>query len=207
MQLKTMTAPTWEKPDPEIADILVKLDINGFNHKGGTDKNTIHNYTGIYANLLSPYRESKGRLLEIGVQHGGSSLLWHEYLPNFFLDLVDTQDIVPDKIWHNMDPERYDFYQTDAYCKSALDEFGQYKYDVIIDDGPHSIKSQMFLVEHYLPMLKPNGVMIIEDIQKVTDLNRLTSLLPEEKKKNVKIFDVRETRGRYDDLIWSIINK
>ena len=200
-----MDTPCWEFPDQEIAELLVKLDVNGFNRKGGTDKNTIHNYTGIYAYLLDQYRDSEGRLLEIGVQHGGSSLLWHEYLLGFFLDLVDTQDIVPDKIWHNMDPERYDFYQADAYCKSAVDQFGQHKYDVIIDDGPHSLASQKFSVQHYYPMLKRNGVLVIEDIQNITHLEELTKLVPEDERSGIRIFDVRETRGRYDDLIWAII--
>lgn len=200
-----MDMPCWEAPDQEIAELLVKLDVNGFDSEGGTDKNTIHNFTGIYAYLLDQYRDSEGRLLEIGVQHGGSSLLWHEYLPGFFLDLVDTQDIVPDKIWHNMDPERYDFYQADAYSKSAVDQFGQHKYDVIIDDGPHSLHTQKFSVEHYYPMLKRNGVLIIEDIQNIAHLDELTKMVPESDRSGIRVFDVRETKGRYDDLIWAII--
>jgi hypothetical protein len=204
---KPMNVPYWETANPEIAELLVNLDINGFDSEGGTDKNTIHNFTGIYAYLLDQYRDCEGRLLEIGIQHGGSSLLWHEYLPEFYLDLVDTQDIVPDKIWHNMDPERYDFYQADAYCKSAVDEFGQYKYDVIIDDGPHTLHTQKFSVEHYYPMLKRNGVLIIEDIQNIAHLDELTNLVPESDRSGIRVFDVRETKGRYDDLIWAIIKE
>jgi cephalosporin hydroxylase len=154
---------------------------------------------------LDQYRDSKGRLLEIGVQHGGSSLLWHEYLPEFFLDLVDTQDIVPDKIWHNMDPKRYDFYQADAYCKSALDVFSEFEYDIIIDDGPHTLVSQQFTVQHYYPLLKSGGVMVIEDIQDVHHLDALTSCVAKTDRDGIRIFDVRETKGRYDDLIWAII--
>ena len=44
------------------------------------------------------FRDKKGRLLEIGVQHGGSSLLWHEYLPHFYLDLVDQIELVFDGV-------------------------------------------------------------------------------------------------------------
>ena len=202
---KLMDTYCWEFPDETIVSLLDKLEINGFDRKGGTDKNTIHNYTGIYAYLLDQYRDSKGRLLEIGVQHGGSSLLWHEYLPEFFLDLVDTQDIVPDKIWHNMDPERYDFYQADAYCKSALDVFSEHEYDVIIDDGPHTLVSQQFTVQYYYPLLKSGGVMVIEDIQDPSHLDVLTSCVDEFDREGIRIFDVRKTKGRYDDLIWAII--
>lgn len=202
---KLMDAPCWELSDQTIVSILDKLEINGFDFKGGTDKNTLHNFTGIYAYLLDQYRDSKGRLLEIGVQHGGSSLLWHEYLPEFFLDLVDTQDIVPDKIWDNMDPKRYDFYQADAYCKSALDVFSEFEYDIIIDDGPHTLVSQQFTVQHYYPLLKSGGVMVIEDIQDVHHLDALTSCVSKTDRDGIRIFDVRETKGRYDDLIWAII--
>ena len=75
----------WQEPDLELVKMLDNLNVNGFEVSGGTDNDTIHNYTGIYADLLAQYRKKQGTLLEIGVQHGGSSLLWHEYLPGFKL--------------------------------------------------------------------------------------------------------------------------
>ena len=199
----------WHEPDPKLSSLLVSLNVNGFEVPGGTDKNTIHNYTGIYAQLLAPYRNKRGTLLEIGVQHGGSSLLWHEYLPRFRLFLSDIQDIVPDVIWDQLDPDRYDFYQGDAYNGGSLklfcDECAE-GFDVIIDDGPHTLSSQVFAVSHYFPMLKPNGVLIIEDIQDIQHVDALTSALPEELQHCVQIFDNRSSRGRYDDIIWAIVN-
>ena len=128
----------WQEPDLELVRMLDNLNVNGFEVSGGTDKNTIHNYTGIYADLLAQYRKKQGTLLEIGVQHGGSSLLWHEYLPGFKLFLSDVQDIVPDLIWDQMDPDRYDFYQGDAYNGGSLKMFSDEcseGFDIIIDDG------------------------------------------------------------------------
>ena len=200
-----MSTLSWKQSDPEIVKILKDLDINGFESAGGTDKDTIHNYTGIYAEVLKPYRKKTGRLLEIGVQHGGSSLLWHEYLPNFFLDLIDQVDIAPDKIWYSMNPERFEFYQGDAYSQTALDIFNVNKYDVIIDDGPHSLASQQYAVNCYYPLLSSGGTLIIEDIQNIDHIDVLTDCLEESLRDRVQIFDVRETRGRYDDLIWSIV--
>ena len=106
-----------------------------------------------------------------------------------------------------MDPERYEFYQADAYTKSALEVFSEFKYDVIIDDGPHSLHTQQFSVANYFNLLKPGGVLIIEDIQNVHHLTLLTETLNEEDRKGVRIFDVRETKGRYDDLIWAVIKE
>jgi predicted O-methyltransferase YrrM len=64
-----------------------------------------------------------------------------------------------------MDPERYEFYLADAYTKSAIEVFSEFKYDVIIDDGPHSLHTQQFTVANYFNLLKPGGVLIIEDIR------------------------------------------
>jgi SAM-dependent methyltransferase len=197
----------WQEPNFEIVKLLDNLNVNGFEVPGGTDKNTIHNYTGIYADLLNKYRKQKGTLLEIGVQHGGSSLLWHEYLPGFRLFLSDIQDIVPDVIWDQMDPDRYDFYQGDAYNGGSLKMFADEcpeGFDIIIDDGPHTLQSQIFAVEHYYPMVKPGGVLIIEDIQDINHLDALTQAVPEDEQDGIKIFDNRPSRGRYDDVIWAI---
>jgi hypothetical protein len=108
------------QPNPIICNLLDKLNIDGFTTGedgliSGTDKNLQHNYTGIFAELLKPYLDKQGTLLEIGIQHGGSSLLWHEYLPGFKLFLSDIQNIVPSLVWDQMDPNRYNFYKKDAF--------------------------------------------------------------------------------------------
>ena len=202
-----MDLPHWHEPDKEIIELLDQLNINGFEYSGGTDKATTHNYTGIYADLLAQYRKKEGTLLEIGVQHGGSSLLWHEYLAGFKLFLSDIQDIVPDLIWDQMDPDRYDFYEGDAYNRSSVEMFSNEcpeGFDIIIDDGPHTLKSQVFVVEHYYPLLKPGGALVIEDIQDMKYLEVLTETVPEKERNNVRIFDNRPSSGRYDDVIWAI---
>lgn len=197
----------WYHPSEEIISILNKFDVNGFESPGGTDKNTIHNYTGIYAHVLEHYREKAGTLLELGVQHGGSSLLWHEFLPKFQLHLVDIADIAPSKIWHSMNPDRHTFYNIDGYNSAAAQKFEKEVpegFDIIIDDGPHTVESQVFAVDFYFPMLKPDGILIIEDIQDSSHLNILTAHLEDRYQEDVRTFDVRRTKGRYDDLIWTV---
>ena len=132
-----MDKPHWHEPDPHMVWLLNELKINGFDKPGGTDKATIHNYTGIYAYLLDRYRDIDCNVLEIGVQYGGSALLWHEYLPGAWLDLVDIKDQVHEVIWDQLDEDRFDFYETNAYSATALRTLGKKKYHVIIDDGSH----------------------------------------------------------------------
>ena len=197
----------WHIPSQEINAILNKHEVNGFEAVGGTDKNTIHNYTGIYEHVLQPYRKLPGTLLELGVQHGGSSLLWHDYLPNFQLHLVDIANIAPSKIWDSMNSDRYTFYNIDGYNDTTVQKFKEEVpngFDVIIDDGPHTLQSQIFAVNSYFPMLKPGGILIIEDIQDSNHLDILTDCLEDCYFDNVRTFDVRRTKGRYDDLIWTV---
>ena len=203
-----MSSVTWEKPSKALTKIIEGYNVNGFEAPGGTDKNTIHNYTGIYEHILSPYVKQEGQLLEIGVQHGGSSLLWQKYLPKFTICMVDIADIVNPRIWDLMDQNNndYAFYENNAYdkgfVKQLAEEWGD--FDVIIDDGPHTLPSQLFAVENYLPLLAKGGVFAIEDIQDIRHVAALTAAVPDELKDNIKVYDVRNTKGRYDDVIFTV---
>ena len=203
-----MSTPKWETPSKRLVNILEEYGVNGFERPGGTDKNTIHNYTGIYEHLLSPYVKQSGTLLEIGVQHGGSSLLWQTYLPKFELCLVDIADIVNQWVWHCMDQNKnpYVFYEANAYdlaFVAGLKE--EWKgFDIVIDDGPHTLDSQLFAVKHYLPLLNEGGVFVIEDIQDIAHIKELSDAVPEHLTDGIEVYDVRETKGRYDDLIFVV---
>lgn len=199
-----MDLPHWHEPDKKMVQMLDQLNINGFEYPGGTDKATIHNYTGIYAYLLEQYRDMSCNLLEIGIQYGGSALLWHEYLPNCWMDLVDIKDQVNDVIWDQLDEDRFDFYETNAYSATALRTLGNKKYHIIIDDGSHHRDDLKFVAAHYYQMLAPGGVMILEDIPDEGLLEELTNLFTSKEQEGVRVFDVRES-GRFDDLIWAII--
>ena len=199
-----MDLPHWHEPDEKMVKLLNHLNINGFEYPGGTDKATIHNYTGIYAYLLEQYQDIDCNLLEIGVQYGGSALLWHEYLPKCWMDLVDLKDQVNDVIWDQLDEDRFDFYETNAYSATALRTLGNKKYHVIIDDGSHHRNDLKFVAQNYYQMLEPGGVMILEDIPDEGLLEELTNLFSPKEQEGVRVFDVRES-GRFDDLIWAII--
>ena len=203
-----MSSVSWEKPSKALTKIIEDYNVNGFEAPGGTDKNTIHNYTGIYEHILSPYVKKKGNLLEIGVQHGGSSLLWQSYLPKFTICMVDIHDIVNPRIWDLMDANDndYSFYENNAYDDSFVEQLAEEwgSFDIIIDDGPHTLGSQLYAVQHYLPLLAEGGVFAIEDIQDIRHVTDLTNAVPDELKDNVKVYDVRNTKGRYDDVIFTV---
>lgn len=190
----------------EIINILESYDLNGFEKIGGTDKGTLHSYTGAYEFLLSPYRDREVRLLEVGVQYGGSSLLWHDYLPKSRLSLVDVANQVGPNIFSRMDESRYRLYIADAYADSTVKEVAEDAkgFDVMIDDGPHSLQSQILFINKYLPYLNEGGILIIEDIQDFSDCEILRISTPAEYRDNIEIIDLRHIKGRYDDVLFVI---
>lgn len=192
-----------------IVEILQHHDIDGFEKVGGTDKNTIHNYVGSYERLLEPYRNKSVDVLEVGVQYGGSSLLWQDYMPNAKLAFVDIQDQMYQTIKDKLNFERCKYYIMDAYIdesvKKLTDDFSE-GFDVMIEDGPHTLESQIIFIQKYLPILKKGGIMIIEDIQSLSYIEILKSITPKEFQDKIEVIDLVHTRGRYDDLMFVIRN-
>ena len=199
----TKIRTSWNKPNKEIVNLLNGLGINGFRFPGGTDKATLHNYTGNYSYFLAQYRYMDCKLLEIGVRQGGSALLWHEYMPSVYMHLVDIEDKVDRRIRKQLDKDRFNFYKIDAYSEIALRTLDKNKYHIIIDDGSHAPDDILFVADRYYHLLEPGGVMILEDIPDEGLLQKLTNLFSPEQQKGINIFDVRES-GRWDDLVWAI---
>ena len=195
--------PTTEAPG--IDAILNAQNINGFEHPGGTDKQVLHSYGPVYEQLLSPLKKANVTVLEVGVQLGGSLLLWHDFLPNSVVIGIDTQDIIDPSIMPRMDPLRCAVLFMDAYDNGTISKVQQLApngIDVAIDDGPHSLASQQRFLELYLPLLNNGGMAIIEDVQDYSWFDSLTPLVGEEF--TYEIVDLREVKGRYDDLMFIV---
>ncbi len=139
-----------------ITEILDQHNINGFDKDGGTDKSTIHSYVEAYEKYLSPYINKECSLLEIGVWHGGSSLLWHDYLPKATVCGVDIANQIHNSLYLKFS-NRYRFYELNAYVEQSVSSIkNDYHdgFDIIIEDGIHTKESNEFAIKHYLPMLK-----------------------------------------------------
>jgi cephalosporin hydroxylase len=188
----------------DILDIILKNNINGFEFPGGTDKASDHSYDTVYSKLLLKYREKAGTILEIGVQYGGSALLWHEYLPLYKLALIDIVHQVHPTIWEKMLVERYNFIETDAYIEETIASLKQIYpdgFDIIIEDGPHDINTQTFTLREYSKLLNKGGTLIIEDIQNFEHIETIMSSVNCNDYTSLEFIDLREVKGRCDDLI------
>jgi SAM-dependent methyltransferase len=131
--------------------------------KYDTDKAAHTHYLRNYEEYFRPLLGRDIRLLELGVLHGGSLLLWRDY---FERGLVVGLDLNPVEI---DDPTgRIRFYQGGQQDTALLDrlarECAPEGFDVIIDDCSHvgelARVSFWHLFEHHL---KPGGLYVIED--------------------------------------------
>ena len=186
----------------KIVEILKTKNINGFDVEGGTDKITIHSYSEIYGKHLNKYLDKKGSLLEIGVKWGGSAVLWNELLPNFKLCLVDIENIMTPVNWEHLDKNRMEYLIGDAYNEGTRNQIKE-KYpeglDVITDDGPHTLDSQLKCIELYLPLIKEDGVMVIEDVANIQNLNTLMKSV--DSNYDCISYDYRHIKNREDDIV------
>ena len=146
-----------------LKELIELLKINGSDIKG-TDKDTKHSYIEVYEEIFYYHRNKEVNILEIGVQFGGSSLLWHEYFKKSHLTLIDIEYLITDDIKSKLTESRFNLIIMDAYEDKCYNKLKFKKFDIIIDDGPHTLESQIFVLDNYLNNLSENGILVIEDI-------------------------------------------
>lgn len=177
-----------------------------------TDKNTRHSYLPLYDNLLFPIKNTALSVLEIGIgdfreKNGGSLLLWLKYFTKakiYGIDILPKTRVL-DSLINNENIILYN--ETNAYDnKFVKDNFIEQniKFDFILDDGPHTLESQQDFIKLYLPLLKENGILIIEDIQHIEYLDDLKNITPEYLHKYIKVYDRRHIKSRIDDIVFTI---
>ncbi len=131
--------------------------------KAGTDKSSLgHNYTRAYAQHFHALRNEPLKFLEIGIQSGYSVKLWEEYFPKAELHFID---IARDRIKYHSQRSEYHFVdQTNNIGLQTLMESLGGQFDIIIDDGGHTMDQQMISFESLFPYVKSGGMYIIEDL-------------------------------------------
>ena len=102
------------------------------------------------------------RLLEIGVQNGGSLQVWHEYLPKGSLIYgIDIDEHCRRLVF----PAEIKVLIGDAGSPAFLNALlGDEFFDIIIDDGSHQADDVTSAFEALLPRLAPAGKYFIEDL-------------------------------------------
>jgi len=130
--------------------------------KHGTDK-ADNGYAVIYQTVLHGRRKQVKSILEVGIQNGYSLKMWEEYFPNAMIHGID----IDDKSFLNAG--RIMTIKGDQGDPVFLQSITS-KYDIILDDGGHTMRQQMLTLGHLFQNVNPGGIYILEDLG--------TSLMP-----------------------------
>lgn len=121
-------------------------------------------YLDTYDHIFSEYRNKPVRILEIGVQNGGSLEIWRRYFANAELVLgCDINTACGNLVF---DDEKIAVVIGDANTDEternilAMSE----KFDIIIDDGSHLSSDIIRSFARYFPHLSEGGMYIAEDL-------------------------------------------
>lgn len=147
-----------------------KSELHNIGISQKTDKAS-HNFLTFYEKHIQKFRNERIRLLEIGIGgkahatllkiEGGNSLrTWAEYFPNAEIYGVDIDASCLD---YKYDTDRIKTIigsQTDREFLNSIEG----EFDIIIDDGGHTMEQQMITFGCCFEKLKTGGVYILEDL-------------------------------------------
>ena len=104
------------------------------------------------------------RLLEIGIQNGGSLALWAKYFPN--AKHIVGCDVDPACKALAYDDARIRIVSADANSPEALNQIDSISdaFDIVIDDGSHVPRDVIASFLNYFPRLSPGGLYVAEDL-------------------------------------------
>jgi predicted RNA-binding protein len=124
---------------------------------------------------------------------------------------MDIEEYLSAKCWDIFDKDRFIYVNCDAYTTTNGEKVKELKpngFDIIFEDGPHTLQSQIATLEIYLKQLKTGGKLFMEDIQSVDDFDKLEEVVKEmDGKYETERIDLRENKNRYDDLIFVVGKK
>lgn len=145
--------------------------------KYGSDKASTHDYHFLYSLVLNSNKKRSNDILEIGIgsnnimvpsnmgkygKPGASLRVWRDLGKEYFVVGADIdRSILFEE--DNITTFYLDQTEEDSW-KHFLNDIKNKKFDLIIDDGLHAPLSNLLTVKYLSSFLKPDGVLIIEDI-------------------------------------------
>jgi hypothetical protein len=167
-----------------------------------SDKSTYHNYHYLYSHIFNELNNENLNILEIGIgtnnpslvstmgsngRPGASLYAFAEYLPNANIYGADIDKSIL------FSTERINTCYVDQLDVKTFDNikktFGNIEYDLIIDDGLHSIGANFNTLLFALDNIKINGWIVIEDIHIPENWFSINYILS--KNKNIKTYLVK----------------
>ena len=139
---------------------MIKKLIKSFN-KIQFESYKYLNYFDVYDNLFYKFIGKKIKIVEIGIFNGGSLFMWRDYFgPQAEIIGIDLNPKAKEL-------EKYGFkiyignQEDDKFWKAFFKK--EKDIDIVIDDGGHTNLQQLTTLINFIPKIKKNGLIIIED--------------------------------------------
>ena len=144
-----------------MADRKNLLEINEI-YK--SDKSIKHRYIqDYYENTFKNLRDDVKSLMEIGVYHGASLMLWHDYFPQATIYGVDIDIRCRSRFERKFKTSRVELIIGNS-VESETYQHLKNSFDIIIDDGSHRGIKQLQTFDILFEKLNKKGLYIIEDV-------------------------------------------
>ena len=118
-------------------------------------------YFDVYERTFARFVGRGITFVEVGVDAGGSLLMWKAYFQNARIIGVDVDPAARDLTRYGIE-----IFIGDQESEAFWDEF--YKsvgpIDVLLDDGGHHNREQIVTVDHALRHVRNHGVVMVEDV-------------------------------------------
>jgi hypothetical protein len=121
-----------------------------------------HHYFEIYHRHLERFRGRSPVLLEVGVYHGGSLQMWHEYFGKGTRIVAIDIDPRCKRFEDGATTVLVGDQRDPAFLAGVRRQFPH--IDILIDDGGHHMEEQIVTFGELYPHLQPNGVYLCEDV-------------------------------------------
>lgn len=153
-------------------------------------------YFDIYHKHFERFRGKPIRILEIGIYGGGSLQMWKWY----FGKQAKIVGIDIDPFCKKYEEEQITIKIGDQKDKKLLGSLG--KFDIVIDDGGHTMTQQMTSFMHLYDKVKTDGVYLVEDTHTsyMPDYIDSTVTFVEYSKKMIDIMHTHYAGGVFNDF-------
>ncbi len=133
-----------------------------FNENKGRILHKWNHYFEIYDRHFSRFRGTDVHIVEFGVYQGGSMQMWKEYFgPKAKIYGVDINPHCK-----QLEEDQVEILICDQEDRKSLRSLAEKipRIDILIDDGGHMMRQQIYTFEELFPHVDKNGVYLCEDM-------------------------------------------
>lgn len=166
LRAELSTVEDWEWPSPDEIRMQLLANDCGELWRRIPNGHKWLNYFDSYEALFSHFRGKAPKILEIGVDRGGSLILWRKYFGDGcqIIGIDINADCAAFDDPANGIHVRIGSQDDSGFLGRIIDEFGP--FDIIIDDGSHVVSHQIASFNALFDRgVRPGGIYMVEDLE------------------------------------------